>query len=221
MNRVSKIVATGTPLKILNVGVATGHTSTLLTKYGEVISVESDEECCVFVKEKLNIDVIHASVTNLPFKDGEFDLVCAFDVIEHVEDDILAVKELKRVCKNGGNVVVSVPALMMLWSQHDVVNQHFRRYRLSKLINLFKDNGKIIYRTYFNFILFPLIATFRILSRSFVRKASKPGSGSDFSVNAPSIISGLLYQVFLLEIGFLQVIPRFPIGVSILLCWNK
>jgi ubiquinone/menaquinone biosynthesis C-methylase UbiE len=74
----------------------------------------------------------------LPFKDEEFDLICAFDVIEHVEDDLLGIREMKRVCKNEGLMVLTVPAYMFLWSHHDEVNQHYRRYTLKNLKNLGK-----------------------------------------------------------------------------------
>ena len=77
----------------------------MLKKFGTVISSEFDAETCTFLRQVLKMEVIEASVTELPFPDNEFDLVCAFDVIEHVENDEQAMEEMKRVCKKGGYAV--------------------------------------------------------------------------------------------------------------------
>ena len=82
---IQRYVFNGTPLKILNIGVATGAGSDMLSVFGNVVSSEYDEETCRFLKDELKIDVIQASVTALPFADNTFDLVCAFDVIEGVQ----------------------------------------------------------------------------------------------------------------------------------------
>jgi len=77
------------------------------------------------------------------------------NVIEHVDDDKTSVNEMYRVCKSNGNVFITVPAFMSLWSEHDEVNQHKRRYRLNEVKTLFKDRaGKILFSSYFNSILF-------------------------------------------------------------------
>ena len=91
-------------LNILNIGVATGATSQMLEKYGKVKSVEYDEVCFNFVKDKLQIDIEQGTILDLKFVENTFDLVCAFDVVEHVEDDQLAVNEMIRVCKSNGMV---------------------------------------------------------------------------------------------------------------------
>src|SRR6266487_1504094 len=71
-------------VRVLNIGAATGETSIWLSEFGKVTSVEYEKECCDFVKKKLNLDYIHGSITSLAFPDNSFELVCAFDVIEHV-----------------------------------------------------------------------------------------------------------------------------------------
>ena len=115
-------------LNILNIGAATGKTSEMLSTFGKVTSLEYDQDCCDYAKKQFNMTIINGSILDLPFKDDEFDLVCAFDVIEHVEDDLLGIQEMKRVCNSGGLIVLTVPAYMFLWSQHDEVNHHYRRY---------------------------------------------------------------------------------------------
>jgi SAM-dependent methyltransferase len=95
INHLKQITAGKSNLDILNIGAATGHTSELLVQFGKVISVEYDSICCEFLRQKLKLETVNASVTRLPFENEHFDLVCAFDVIEHVDNDNLAVSEIK------------------------------------------------------------------------------------------------------------------------------
>ncbi len=212
---------------VLNVGVATGATSEMLATFGQVMSIEYDKECFEFTKSILKSPILNGSILELPFEEAQYDLVCAFDVIEHVEDDLLAVNEMKRVCKKGGLVAVTVPAFMSLWGQHDVVNHHFRRYKLQQVVRLFEQGakGKLLYKTYFNSLLFPPIFAFRNLMRIFptnlFRNEAK-GSGSDHSIIAEtSPINQVLENIFDTERKLLNKGWTFPAGVSALLVWQK
>lgn len=209
------------PLQILNIGAATGRSTEMLSRYGKVTSIENDKDCCDFVNERLNLGVLNASVLELPFADRSFDLVCAFDVIEHVEDDSKAVQEMERVCKSNGFLYITVPAFMTLWSQHDVVNHHLRRYRMGSLTKLFGGLvGKTVFKTYFNSILLPPIFAFRVLSKLFGFRNRK-GAGSDFSlVNEKSFVNKVLFGIFSFERSLMKSIT-FPAGVSILYLWEK
>lgn len=223
MDHIEKVVAENNKLKILNVGAGTGFTSQLLEKYGQVKSLEYDKACFDFVQEELDIDIDNGSILELPYSDDEFDLVCAFDVIEHVEDDQLGVEELKRVCKKNGSVVVTVPAFQFLWSKHDEVNHHFRRYRKNQLLQLFKGSGKLVYHSYYNFWLFPPIAFFRTLNNIFsITKSTEEDTGSDFGViKQDSIVSKLLFKVFYSESFFVSKSIKLPFGVSLITTWKK
>jgi SAM-dependent methyltransferase len=205
-------------LRILNVGAATGYSSEFLSKFGKVTSIEYDEACCLFAKEELQLEFIQGSVTDLPFQDGEFDLVCAFDVVEHVEDHKKAVEELKRVTRKEGKLVVTVPAFMLLWSRHDVVNQHFRRYRKCELVGLFSPSGSILRVGYFNFILFFPIALFRLVSWII---PVKENPDADFGALKGSGVSALLKALFRLEVRPIRMGVNFPVGVSAYLVWKK
>jgi len=207
-------------LRILNVGVATGATSEMLQQFGKVTSLEFDSDCCEFLRTEVGLEVTNGSVLELPFADTSFDLVCAFDVIEHVDDDRKAVTELQRVCRPGGHVFVTVPALMLLWSHHDVVNQHFRRYSKSQLLELFKSSNGIHYATYFNSLLFLPILAFRLMSRLLPDKLLRKGAGSDFTVFEDGVSNTILRAVFSMERKLLKLF-RFPIGVSIACIWQK
>lgn len=213
-------------LRILNIGVATGASSEMLSKYGEVISVEYDKDCFEFVSGILPGKVVNASITELPFDDNSFDLVCAFDVIEHVEDHKKAVEEMNRVCKPDGLVYVTVPAYMSLWSNHDVINHHVRRYTRPELRQLFHHiKAREEFATYFNSLLFPPIYLFRRMKSLFRKKEEPLKAQSDFEVIRTQsflgkIMNSVLGAVFSMELFFLKFM-RFPAGVSILILARK
>ena len=206
-------------LRILNVGAATGRSTEILQPYGKVDSVEYDEPCYLFSRDVLKLDIIQASVTDLPFPDESYDIVCCFDVIEHVEDDRRAVSELVRVCRPGGSVFVTVPAYMSLWSDHDRVNQHFRRYVKGGLCALFSGHqGGTTRTTYFNSLLFPPIWFVRSLQRLLPGKEGEARPDNEFMQNA--VTDKLFGAVFGIERRLLRHFD-FPFGVSLMTVWRK
>lgn len=210
------------PFKILNVGIATGRTTEVLMQFGEVTSIEYDKECCTFTRERTGLDVQEGSILELQFNDNSFDLVCSFDVVEHVQDDALAVRELKRVCKPGGVVFITVPALMSLWGKHDEVNHHFKRYKIEEIDTLFGNTDvTLLKRSYFNSILFVPIWIVRVLSRTFPSLFARNKSGSDFTLlKQDSLISKFFYKLFYLEKKWLET-RSFFVGVSVLYAVRK
>lgn len=208
------------PIRILNIGAAAGASTKWLSEIGEVTSVEYDP---LFLEYLTNtgISAIHASVTQLPFPNESFDLVCAFDVIEHVENDQHALEEMFRVCKENGNVCLTVPAFSFLWSAHDEVNHHFRRYTLSQfrklLINI--PAAKEKYSTYFNTLLFLPVAIIRLGQQLFKKPTQRESSDFDLFEDH-KIINGILKNIFAIEILLLRMI-RLPFGISLLLLSQK
>jgi SAM-dependent methyltransferase len=201
--------------------VATGQTTQLLSQFGEVVSVEYDLECCEFLRNELQLEVINASITKRPFENDSFDLVCPFDVIEHVDGDDKGVEEMVRVCCEEGLVFVTVHAFMDLWSNHDDINHHKRRYIKSQLKELFKDHqGRVVTASYFNALLFPLIYLVRKLMNSFPGLSKRESGDSDFELMNNRITNTLLYCIFAIERSLIRYIG-FPFGVSILLMFNK
>jgi SAM-dependent methyltransferase len=244
MTHIRRIFSHQTDLNILNIGAATGYSSELLQQFGAVTSVEFDEDCYNFTRDVVKIPIQKGSILALDFPDNTFDLVCAFDVIEHVEDDRLAVSEMRRVAKQGGVMCVTVPAFMFLWSEHDVVNHHFRRYTSKILrgvfdvgfgmsdvggmhasgIDRFSEKNTPIFHSYFNFWLFFPIAAVRVFLRLFTKKhLAKPEQAqSDFdNFKSNSVINTVLKYIFLSENLFLKRLIPLPIGVSILSSWRK
>lgn len=205
-------------LRILNIGAATGRTTEWLASYGEVVTLEYDQECCDYLIQEKGIDAIQGSITELPFADASFDLVCAFDVIEHVADDMRGVSEMHRVLRDGGYCYITVPALMSLWSNHDVVNHHHRRYTRSGLMTVIRSKfSRIEKSSYFNFFLFPIIWAIRTVGR----KNNKASTSSDFDAYSSSSIGNLFFEfVFGVERYILKYMDL-PIGVSILAIVRK
>jgi 2-polyprenyl-3-methyl-5-hydroxy-6-metoxy-1,4-benzoquinol methylase len=207
-------------LEILNIGVASGQTSLMLSKFGDVTSVEYDKDACKFLKDELNIEAVYASINQLPFSNESFDLVCAFDVIEHVEDDCNAIDEMYRVCKPEGIVFITVPAFMHLWSKHDLINHHYRRYTLKQLLKLFnKLKGDIIYKSYFNTLLYLPILLIRKVSNN-ITYSRKNETNSDFELFKASVINSFMKFIFNLERSILHFV-KMPFGVSIMVLFSK
>lgn len=216
--QIKKITKGRHNLKILNIGTATGATSIMLQEFGSVKSIEYDKDCYEFVKQRLDIDLEQGSILDLQFRDEEYDLVCAFDVVEHVEDDKKAVAEMLRVCKSEGNIMITVPAFNFLWSKHDEVNHHFRRYTWAMLKPLF-NHEKVVFHSYFNSILFFPITAVRLLSKLF--PLNRKGSGSDFGLVNSAVLNKIFYRLFKSENIFLASGISLPFGISLIAIAKK
>lgn len=220
LNRVLGVTDPPAATRILNIGAATGRTSQWLTRYGAVCSLEYDSECCSLTRAALGLDVVQGSIMNLPWADESFDVACAFDVLEHVADDALAVAEMIRVVRPGGLLFVTVPSCRFLWSEHDEINHHFRRYSLAELRYLFR-NCDHIFSCGFNSILFAPIAIHRIgkrfRRRLFSRDAAPPRS--DFTKSRLPLVDRMLERLFRSERWWLDrgVGPSFGVS-SMLIC---
>ncbi len=208
------------PLHILNVGAAGGASSEWLGDLGHVVSLENDPFFISFLREN-KIEVVEGSADQLPFPDNSFDLVCAFDVLEHVKNDTTAMSEFLRVCKPGGTITVTVPALKMLWSYHDELNGHYRRYSKRSLqLVLDKFPGKTTMEIrFFNFLLFlPVLLARKIANLSSGQKIS---GQSDFTYyKTSSFFNKVLEKIFGLELKLPRFL-KFPFGVSLVAVMKK
>jgi SAM-dependent methyltransferase len=206
-------------LKILNVGAASGGSSKWLSGLGDTVSLENDPLFLSYLSGQ-HLVVINGSITDIPLEDDSFDLVCALDVIEHLENDQKAVEELVRVCKPGGSICITVPAFQSLWGNHDIVNGHQRRYLKKQLQNLVDSQpATIIYWSYFNSILFIPVFLFRKIQWLF--KNNRQQIDSDFIYFKTNIfVNRILKIIFGIEIFLLRSI-RFPFGVSLMMLIRK
>jgi ubiquinone/menaquinone biosynthesis C-methylase UbiE len=123
-------------VSILDVGAGTGEELSVLSRFGEVTVLESDEQMLKRVPNHLVKEKHLGSVVTLKFPDNGFDLVAAFDVLEHIDNDREAVRQMVRVLKGGGHLILTVPALSRLYGAHDQALGHYRRYDRKDLLNL-------------------------------------------------------------------------------------
>ena len=106
------------------------------------------------------------SATALPFADESFDVVAAFDVVEHCESETQAISELARVLEPGGRMLLSVPAYQWAWSDHDARAGHFRRYTKPRLVSLVESAGLTVERSTYAFSsVFPFFVAERAVRR--------------------------------------------------------
>ncbi len=150
---------------ILDLGCGTGGVLAHLGEFGPAYGIDPSSEATGFCHER-GLPVALGSGMDLPFADSTFGAVLALDVIEHVEDDVAMLREARRVLRPGGVAVLTVPALPWLWSSHDDVNDHYRRYMRGTLERSVRAGGlEPIKTSYYNALLLPLAATRKAVSR--------------------------------------------------------
>lgn len=195
--------------RILEIGCGTGHNLPMLASFGEVDAIEIDPAARAIASERLGRPVGDAPLPDLPgVARGSYDLVAVLDVVEHIEDDIAALKGMASLLKPGGKILIAVPAHQWLWSAHDVVNHHHRRYSKASLVKAIAAAGLAPRKlTYFNSLLFPLAAAARIAGRL---------TGRDDSDDSPPAkpLNALFEKIFRLERHAVGRVPLTP-GVSI------
>lgn len=204
--------------QILEVGSGTGGNLRMLTRHGKVSAMELNEIACKIANER---QVIPVKLGGLPDKipfSNEYDIILILDVLEHLDDDLAALLALHTKLKPGGALLITVPAYQFLWSQHDEINHHKRRYVLKNLQQVVKKAGYIVhYSTYFNFFLFPIVAGVRYL-RKLLKLKSNSIDNSDLHL-PPKHINKFLSLLFASERHFMNF--SLPFGVSILLVAHK
>lgn len=196
----------------LDVGTGTGANLRLLQELGyrDVTGLDASDEAIRHCAEKGLPPVRRGDIGALPFADAGFDLVMATDVIEHVDDDGQALRELRRVLSPDGAVLLTVPAFQSLWGLQDRVSMHKRRYRLRPLLDLLRRNGLAPQRAYyFNYLLFvPIWLARRMIDLLRLELRSED------ELNSP-LVNRLLSWIFAFDVATAGIIHP-PFGVSIL-----
>ncbi len=196
--------------RILEIGCGTGHNLPMLMQFGSVDAIEIDPAARDIASKRLGKPVGAAPLPELTgVERGAYDMIAVLDVVEHIQDDVAALQAMRECLKPGGKILIAVPAHQWMWSAHDVVNHHHRRYSKTTLIAAIQAAGmKPTKLGYFNSLLFPLAAAARVAGRM---------TGRDDSDDSPppGPVNKLFEAIFRAERHLVGRVPMTP-GVSIL-----
>jgi 2-polyprenyl-3-methyl-5-hydroxy-6-metoxy-1,4-benzoquinol methylase len=196
--------------KIIEIGAGTGSIAKMLSSNGYNLSIgeiHPNGIAYALKNNTNNLPIYQFNIMDNPFK-NEFDAVGLFDVLEHIEDDRLAIENIYNMLTANGKIVLTVPAHMWLWCEEDKVSNHFKRYELNDLKRLLIDSGfSITYATNFFISIVPLL---------YLRTKSK--SSNEIKINP--IINFILSSISNIENKLLRFLPS-KIGGSIIIVAEK
>jgi len=196
--------------RILEAGCGTGGNLKMLAKYGDVEAFEMDEQAREVASRTSGIKIASGHLPeSCPFQNQRFDLIATFDVLEHIENDSAAVEQLKNLLSESGRLLLTVPAMPSMWSYHDELNHHYRRYTKSSIRKLLESGGlEVEFAYYFNTLLWPLAFAVRKMKRSRQQPANdlKPPAWG---------LNRFLAILFASERHLFRRVP-FPFGLSLI-----
>jgi len=207
-----------TDRRALDLGCGTGLNLEQMSRYAETPGTDYVEEALHFCLARGHKLLCKADAARLPFTDSYFDIATALDVIEHLDDDLVALQELYRVMKPGGILIVSVPAYRFLWTYWDDILGHRRRYTTGMLGKVAEQAGfKVRKLSYSNLLILAPAALVRLGKSLLLRNAARAGNPrqpeSDF-INLPGPLNSAMIAYYRLEARILQR-ARLPFGLSV------
>lgn len=193
---------------VLEVGCGVGGQLDSLSNFGNrVLGSDINHEALKKASD-LGFNVFYQNMVDPVIEVDKYDVICAFDVLEHIEDDDLAISNIYRSLKSHGLFIFSVPAFQFLFSSHDVYMKHYRRYSKSEIKNkIINNNFELLDIFYWNFILFFPTAIMRLFS-----KKNKPKSDAQI---IPKFLNLFLFNILSFENFLIKLGLKFPLGVSI------
>jgi len=206
-------------LKLLEIGCGTGGMLPILAAHGRVTGIDPSEDAIRYSRQRhgRDADLLRVDFPAEMPPGGGYDVVALFDVLEHLDDDVVALRLAGSLLTAGGLLVATVPAHRFLWSPHDVINHHRRRYARRELRDRIREAGLRVERiTYFNMFLFPAVLLARLIRRG---AAGAHEAESDFKV-VSGPLNAFLDWLFGSE-RFLLRLTNLPFGVSLLAVVRK
>jgi ubiquinone/menaquinone biosynthesis C-methylase UbiE len=207
---------------LVDCGMVTGIFAGEMKGTCRVLALDDFQESLDLLRKRLGDDNVRkGSCTALPLPDSSVDVLTALDVIEHVEDDRTALREFLRVVRPGGLAVITVPALMALWSDWDVTLRHFRRYSKNSLLKIIPPEFEILHTNYINVAALPLVLAIRKW------RGLKSRFGMKTDVRSEDKISVIWLKWLNRILGLMFVKPacqnvvRFPVGVGLITVLRK
>ena len=194
--------------RILEIGCGTGHNLSMLGGFGHIDGLELDDEAAALSEKRLGRSIIRSPLPELDGVANDYDLIGAFDVIEHIDDDRAAVTSIAAKLKPGGKFMMAVPAHQWMWTAHDIANHHKRRYSKRALRALIEGSPMRLEKVgYFNSLLFPLAVAERAVSKL------RGKDNGDVSL-PPAPLNAVLETVFAAERYLVGRLPL-PPGLSL------
>jgi SAM-dependent methyltransferase len=205
------------PVSFLDIGCGVGEGSYIVPRVDRLVGIDESSEALLYAKGKGYTTLVEGSGEHLPFSDAEFQGIIATDVIEHIEDDEAALRECFRVLRPKGIFLITVPAYEWLWSGHDELFGHKRRYLKRDLLKKAREAGfEILFDSYYVTFLFPIIALIRLL----VRQVSRYKKSSHFFW-IPQLVNEFLFWILMSEGNLLRWGMKLPFGSSIIVVARK
>ncbi len=206
-------------LRLVDCGCGTGHNLRLLRPHGRSVGFDLSDAGPMRARAE-GLTVFRGDVTRIPLASSSFDVVTSFDVLQCVEADVAAVREMARIVKPGGVVVVTLAALDALRGDHAEVWQEVRRYTPATARRLVESAGLTPERVSFMFAsLFPLMASVRLVQRVTRRFGRRVSAETDIAVPAGPV-NLLLTALVSAEAALVRHVPM-PIGSSLLVVARK
>jgi len=208
---INKYLPVKLKIRILDAGCGTGATMELLKEFGTVDGIDLSQTAIDFCKGRVLNNVRLGDVCNLPYADNTYDLITGLGILEHTDNPDLNLSEFRRVLKDDGIVIMTIPAYNFLWTTADDHYMHKKRYVVEEVQDLLDEAGfktvKLSYRAVL--ILFP-----------FLLKVIFFGRKRDVVVKAGNKTGGLLLAILRVESFFLRFI-NYPFGASIIAVARK
>lgn len=194
--------------EIVDVGSGTGANILLLQEFGDTTGVDVSQDAIDFCRKRGLDNVVLGSAEEIPLPDASADVVTAFDVVEHLDDDVACLSEFARVLRPDGRILLFVPAFMFLWGVQDDVSRHRRRYTMPQLLSAVREAGFEVERsTFVNITFFMPI----LLVRWFMRVT---GIRTETELKiGPSVFNRFFAAIFGAESSILRYVDL-PFGVS-------
>lgn len=217
----SKVIKNVTDLKdgdnVVDIGCGTGGFASVLNKRFNVACLDMEQLALDYCKKRGLEDLTLGTTKDLINSGRKFKAAFMMDVIEHIEDDQDVVNDVYEIIEPGGWFIAAVPAYQWLWSEHDEVHMHYRRYKKSNFKKLFKNAGfEIRFDSYINSFLFPPVVLKRFLDKIMGVKKKKDEPVDE----VPEFLNKIFLKIFSSESTLLPAF-KFPFGLSILLVAQK
>ena len=194
--------------RILDVGCGTGANLKMLAAYGKAEGVDISSQAVEFCRQRGLESVKLGAAEQLPYESDSFELVTALDVVEHLDDDVAGLREMRRVLRRDGRRLLFVPAFMFLWGVQDEVSHHRRRYTLPSLLRAVAAAGfSVEWSSYANISFFLPVLLVRSVMRWLGLRAA-----TEYGINI-SLMNGPFARLFAAE-RFVLKSGRLPFGVS-------